>query len=277
MTDTSPARTRSPAPPGEIDAAFDRLVRAEQDRTPCPPVRELFTTPDVAVGYAVQRRLVERATAAGRRIVGRKVGLTAPAVQAQLGVDQPDFGTLFADMACSPEEHIGPDRLMQPRIEAEIAFVLGADLDGDVTPARARAAVDHGVAALEIVDSRIAGWDITLVDTVADNASCGLYVLGREPVDITDRDLRLVRMTMTDGSGATVSSGTGTDCLGDPVLALAWLARTVGGLGDPLRAGDVVLSGALGPMVAVLPGSTFTADLTGMGSVTATFAPREAL
>jgi 2-keto-4-pentenoate hydratase len=238
-------------------------------------VRDLLPEASVAAGYEVQRLLTEERLAAGRRIVGHKIGLTSPAVQAQLKVDQPDFGLLFDDMLCPQDGPIDVDRLLQPRIEAEIAFVLGADLtDPAVTAESARAAVREVVPALEIVDSRIAGWDITIVDTVADNASSGLYVLGADRWPLGDRDLTTVTMRLTDGTGEVLSEGTGAACLGDPVLALVWLAGKAIEVGSPLRAGDVVLSGALGPMVPVHPATTYVADLGGLGTVRATFGER---
>lgn len=260
----------------EIRAAADRLLRAADERTPCPPVREILPESSVSVGYAVQSLLTRTRLERGRRVVGRKIGLTAPAVQAQLGVDQPDFGMLFDDMACPQDRPVTTRRLLQPRIEAEVAFVLGADLDdGDLDESAARAAVAAVVPALEIVDSRVAGWDITIVDTVADNASSGLYVLGEPRRPLGDLDLRDVEMTLIEQvageEGATVSSGSGSACLGDPVNALLWLARTTRELGDPLRAGEVVLSGALGPMVPVRAGARYTATLTGLGTVRAAF------
>ena len=237
-----------------------------------PPLRGLLDPVDADSAYAVQTINTRYWESQGRRIVGRKAGLTAQAVQRQLGVDQPDFGVLFDDMAVEHGSIVDTARLLQPKIEAEIALVLGADLGGPVLDtATARAAVDRIVPALEIVDSRIAGWDITFADTVADNASSGLFVLAGEGVPLGERDLREVRMAMTDAEGATVSSGTGADCLGDPLEALAWLARTCRDLGSPLRAGEVVLSGALGPMVAVTPGATFAATLSGLGTVSAEF------
>ncbi|MEV6348778.1 fumarylacetoacetate hydrolase family protein [Actinoplanes sp. NPDC051851] len=256
----------------EMRRAADRLRRAEQDRSPCTPVRELFGSPSAATGYGVQSLLVRDWLAEGRRPVGHKIGLTSPAVQAQLGVDQPDFGVLFKDMECPPDIPIDVGRLMQPRIEAEIAFILGSGLDHDhIDEDAARSAVDVVVPALEIVDSRIAGWNITIADTIADNASSGLYVLGRTRTRINDLDLRRVGMRMSDGSGDVVSTGSGAACLGDPITALVWLARTSRDLGNPLRAGDLVLSGALGPMVPVTPGASFTATLTGLGDVHARF------
>jgi 2-keto-4-pentenoate hydratase len=260
MTDTDAVR-----------AAAARLEKAQRTRTACAPVRDLLPDTDVATGYAVQANLTHARLARGHRIVGRKIGLTSPAVQAQLGVNRPDFGVLFDDMACPPDTMIDVTRLLQPRIEAEIAFVLKDDLDGPINEHVARAAVGEVTAALEIVDSRIAGWDITIVDTIADNASSGLYVLGDTRIPLGERDLRTVEMTMTDQTGQTVSNGTGAACLGDPVAALTWLARTTQELGSPLRAGDVVLSGALGPMVEVTPGATYTAQLSGLGTVHACF------
>lgn len=257
-----------------VRAAAERLQEAQRTRTPAPPVRDLLPDTSVATGYAVQELLTRARVADGGRIVGRKIGLTSPAVQAQLGVDQPDFGVLFDDMACAQDRPIDVGRLLQPRIEAEIAFVLAADLDGDpsaIDAAAARAAVGQVVPALEIVDSRIAGWDITFVDTVADNASSGLYVLGDSAGPLGDRDLTAAEMTMTGGDGAVASTGSGAACLGDPVNALVWLARTAAELDAPLRAGDVVLSGALGPMVPVAAGDEFVAELSGLGRVRASF------
>jgi 2-keto-4-pentenoate hydratase len=266
-----PAMTTT-SPSDEVHAAADRLLQAAADRTPCAPVRELLPESSVAVGYAVQSLLTRARLDQGRRVVGRKIGLTSPAVQAQLGVDQPDFGVLFDDMECPQDELVAMRRLLQPRIEAEVAFVLGADLaEGDLDERTARSAVAEVVPALEIVDSRVAGWDITIVDTVADNASSGLYVLGEPRRPLGDLDLRGVEMTLVDEQGETVSSGSGSACLGDPVNALLWLARTTRELGDPLRAGEVVLSGALGPMVPVRAGARYTATLTGLGTVRAAF------
>ena len=253
-------------------AAAEQLLAAARTATPCPPVRTLLPDNTVATGYAVQSLLTRAALEAGRTVTGRKIGLTSPAVQAQLGVDQPDFGVLFDDMACGQDTPVEITRLLQPRIEAEIAFVLGADLDrDDIDERTARAAVAQVVPALEIVDSRVAGWDITIVDTVADNASSGLYVLGDDRHVLGDTDLREVTMTLTGAGGEVLSSGTGAACLGDPVTALVWLARTSREYGHPLRAGEVVLSGALGPMTPVAPGDAFTAVLSGLGEVRASF------
>ena len=253
------------------DQAAHRLLHAAETRTPCPPVRDLIGASDVDAAYAVQERLTAARLAGGATIVGRKIGLTSPAVQAQLGVDRPDFGVLFDDMDATGDGRIRAGRLLQPKVEAEIAFVLGADLvDGDLGPGQVRDAVAYAVAALEIVDSRIAGWDITFGDTVADNASSGMFVLGTDRVALTDFSPVSVEMELTL-NGHVVSTGTGAACLGDPLAALAWLAHAAREHGRPLRAGQVVLSGALGPMVAVAPGDTVDATLTGLGTVDATF------
>jgi 2-keto-4-pentenoate hydratase len=261
-------RTRRAA----VAEAAERLDVAARAGVPCRPVRDLIGTDDVEQAYAVQRRLTDRRLAEGARVVGRKIGLTSPAVQAQLGVDRPDFGVLFDDMDVSGLPEVPSERLLQPKTEAEIAFVLGEDLaEGPLDAAQVRGAVAYAVAALEIVDSRIAGWDITFGDTVADNASSGLFVLGEERVPLTQFEPVAAAMRMTL-DGAVVSEGTGAACLGDPLNALAWLARTAVKVGDPLRAGQVVLSGALGPMVATPSGSVVTAEISGLGTVSATFA-----
>jgi 2-keto-4-pentenoate hydratase len=251
-------------------AAARRLLDAARTGQPCPPVRDLIGLDDVAAAYAVQRELTAARLATGARIVGRKIGLTSAAVQRQLGVDRPDFGVLFDEMDVSDLVEVPMTMLLQPRIEAEIAFVLGADLVGD-DRAAVRAAVADAVPALEIVDSRIAGWDITLADTVADNASSGLFVLGRERVGLDGFEPVDAVMAMTV-DGQLAAAGSGEACLGDPLRALGWLARTARDLGDPLRAGQVVLSGALGAMVPVRPGMAVTASITGLGSVSTTFA-----
>lgn len=257
--------------PPNIEAQ-QRLAFAQETKTPCAPVRDLLGSADIRAAYAVQQAMVEVAHNAGRRTVGRKIGLTNPKVQAQLGVDQPDFGVLLDDMECPEGETIDIRRLLQPRIEAEVAFVLDDDLDGDgeITVNDVRRAVAYACPALEIVDSRVSGWDITIVDTIADNASSGLYVLGRTHLNLDEFDPVTVAMSMRK-SGDLVSSGTGAECLGDPLAAVVWLATTVRDFGYPLRAGEVVLSGALGPMVSVEPGTTFEAQLEGLGSVAATF------
>jgi len=254
-----------------VAAAADRLERAARTGVACPPVRDLIGTDDIELAYAVQQRLTDARVARGARVVGRKIGLTSLAVQQQLGVDQPDFGVLFDDMDVSHLPEVPSERLLQPKAEAEIAFVLAADLaEGDLDVAQCRAAVAYAVAAFEIVDSRVAGWDITITDTVADNGSSGLYVLGEQRLDLADFEPREVQMRMWLDD-ELVSTGSGAACLGDPLAALSWLARTAREYAAPLRAGQVVLSGALGPMVAAPPGSRVRAEVGPLGTVTAKF------
>ena len=260
-----------------LDRAADRLVEAHFGRTPCPPVRDLIGRDDVAAGYQVQERLNAVKLERGARVVGRKIGATSEAVQTQLGVDQPDFGVLFDDMAFADGDTVPIDRLIQPRAEAEVAFVLKEDLaEGPLDPAQIRGAVDYAVAALEIVDSRIRGWDISFADTVADNASSGLYVLGSEHRTLDEVEPVDVTMSMTV-DGEEVSTGNGAACLGDPLRAVAWLAHQARTFGEPLRAGQVLLSGALGPMRPVGPGVVVTATISGLGTVTARFSTDPAI
>lgn len=255
--------------------AASRLQDAARTGVPCGPVRELLGETDIALAYDVQQRITEARVGAGARVVGRKIGLTSPAVQRQIGVDRPDFGVLFDDMDVSALPQVPSQRLLQPKAEAEIAFVLAADLDDpDLDLDQVRAAVDHAVAALEIVDSRVEDWDIRITDTVADNASSGLYVLGDQPVRLGDFEPVDVQMRMYVDD-ELVSEGDGGACLGDPLNALLWLARTAHELGDPLRAGQVVLSGALGAMSPAPPGVTVRAEITPLGTVTATFSEKD--
>ncbi|MEV5018056.1 2-keto-4-pentenoate hydratase [Streptomyces sp. NPDC053780] len=268
-----PERVGPDGADSRVVRAADALAEASRTAVPCAPVRALFAEGDVDAAYEVQRLNVRRALAGGRRLTGRKIGLTSPAVQRQLGVDQPDFGALFADMEIPDEGRVPTGLLLQPKVEAEVAFVLGADLPAsDCTTAGVLRATEYALPALEIVDSRVAGWDISIVDTVADNASSGLYVLGRIPVPLGRLDLPALTMTMTR-DGEEVSRGTGADCLGSPLQAAVWLASALAAAGDPLRAGDVVLTGALGPMAPAAPGARFRTDIDGLGSVQVEFAP----
>lgn len=251
---------------GPVQAAAARLAEAERTRTPCAPVRELIGAEDLAAAYAVQEIATGRRLASGERIAGRKIGLTSVAVQKQLGVDQPDYGILFAGMAVPDGDTVPAGRLLQPRAEAEVAFILGRDLDREsLTVADVMRAVDYAVCAIEIVDSRVAGWDIRIADTVADNASSGLYVLGGRPRRVDDLELELCGM-VARRNGEVVALGAGAACLGNPLHATLWLADIMVRVGRPLRAGDVVLSGALGPMVPVAPGDRFEVEIQGLGT-----------
>ncbi|BBP85141.1 MULTISPECIES: fumarylacetoacetate hydrolase family protein [unclassified Pseudomonas] len=262
-----------------IEAA-SRLRQAERSGKPCAPVRDLIastladdpTQDPVALAYAVQRYNTLAAIDAGLRPVGHKIGLTSHAVQKQLGVDQPDFGLLFAERARGDGQPIAWDDTLQPKVEAEIALVLEHDLCFERhTVADLIRATAFALPAIEVVGSRIANWDIRLVDTIADNASSGLFVLGSRPVTLDKLDLVRCGMSMTL-RGEPVSVGAGAACMDNPLNAALWLADTMVRHGAPLRAGDILLTGALGPMVAVQPGDSFTAHIQGLGSVTAAFA-----
>lgn len=222
-------------------------------------------------GYAVQDINTEAWISAGRKICGYKIGLTSLAVQAQMGVDQPDFGALFSDMAIEDGATIDFADVHQPRAEAEIALILGRDIQSaDLTMAELIDAVAFAVPAIEIVGSRIQGWDIKISDTIADNASSGAYVLGAAREPLSSFDPVATTMTMTR-NGEVVSTGNGAACLGSPLIAAHWLARQIIGRGRRMSAGDVLLTGALGPMVQARPGDIFEATMSGLGSVKVAF------
>ena len=192
-------------------------------------------------------------------------------MQTQLGVDQPDFGHLFSDMAVLDGDTVPPGRLLQPKVEAEVAFVLSRAPDAArLTSAELIDCVAYALPAIEIVDSRIANWDIRIVDTVADNASSGLFVLGTAPVPLADIDLRLCGMVL-EVNGEPVSFGAGAACLGNPLHALGWLAAKMSAVGRPLGRGDIVLAGALGPMAPVAPGDFVEARIEGLGAARVRF------
>ncbi|MFJ2989686.1 2-keto-4-pentenoate hydratase [Collimonas sp. NPDC087041] len=254
-----------------IEQAADRLWQAHIDRQPCAPVRDLIGQSDIGAAYAVQQKNTERWVQQGRRLVGRKIGLTSKAVQKQLGVDQPDFGMLFADMCVADGESIPVDRILQPKIEAEIALIIERPLTHEKhTIADIINATAYALPALEIVGSRIAGWDIKLADTIADNASSGMFVLGSRPVKLADFDIVKCGMLM-ERRGDQVSIGAGAACLGNPLHAAVWLADVMQRYGRPLQPGDIIMTGALGPMVAVNAGDVFDAQIEGLGRVSAAF------
>lgn len=254
-----------------LQAAAAVLAESRKLARPCCRISERFGISSQADAYAVQELNTRAALAQGRRLVGRKIGLTSLAVQQQLGVDQPDFGMLFADMEVADGGAIDSRRLIQPKAEGEIAFVLGRDLPAaDATLGELIAAVAFVLPALEIVDSAIEDWKITLVDTVADNASSARYVLGKTPVALDALDLSLEGMVL-EKNGSVASLGVGAACLGNPLDACLWLARTMAEVGRPLQAGDVLLSGALGPMVPVAAGDRLRLRLTRLGEVSCRF------
>jgi 2-keto-4-pentenoate hydratase len=253
-------------------ATVAEQLRRAYAEGPIAPVSTSLATPTADLAYEIQDINTRHWSAAGRRIVGRKIGLTSHAVQRQLGVDQPDFGVLFADMEVPNAGEIVTAKLLQPKAEAEVACVLGRDLTAaDPTTSEVIRAIECVLPAIEIVDSRIRDWKISLVDTIADNASSAMYVLGAQPRDPADVDLRLCGMVMTKND-TVVATGAGAACLGHPLHAVRWLAAMMVAKGRPLRAGDVVLSGALGPMTAVAAGDRVRAEIAGLGAVSVRFA-----
>lgn len=254
----------------EIQKYADMLYEAERTRVAIPPLTDMDATLNIDDAYAIQLANVDRVVKQGHVISGKKIGLTSPGIQQQLGVNEPDYGHLFEAMDCKNGE-VEIDQLMQAKIEGEIAFILKEDLTGgNVTVEDVRKATDYVVAAFEIVDSRVADWKIKLVDTVSDNASSGRYVLGDKKMKLEDVDLPNVAMTLTK-NGEVVGEGTGAAVLGDPAIAVAWLANRLWGYGVVLKKGEVILSGAFSAAPAAVKGDTFTADFGEMGSVTAKF------
>lgn len=250
-----------------LNAAALALREARRTRTPIARISETHGIAGLDNAYAVAAINTAERLRSGARVVGKKVGLTSRAVQQQLGVDQPDFGVLFDDMEFLDGDAVPMARLIQPKAEAEVAFVVGRDL-ASPRPAYAEflSALAYAVPAIEIVDSAIENWKLTLVDTVADNASCGLYVLGNQPMAIGGLSLAEVGLQM-DINGKTVSVGGGAACLGHPLRAAYWLALIMCERGEGLRAGEVILSGALGPMAGVQAGDQIAARIGALGSV----------
>jgi 2-keto-4-pentenoate hydratase len=254
--------------------AAELLLEAYRSGVPVPPLTETFGEFTLEQAYQVQLRQVQRWQQDGRVIKGHKVGLTSAAMRRQIGVDQSDYGHLTDAMFHLDGAPIDLGRYLQPRIEPETAFVLGRDLAGPgVTAADAAAAVAFVLPALELIDSRIKDWKITLLDTVADNASSGGVVLGSTPTRLTGLDLALTGCLLAK-DGRIVDTGAGGAVLGHPLNALVWLANTIAGLGVTLHAGDVVLPGSITASIPVTPGQTVTATFAGLGSVTASFAGR---
>jgi 2-keto-4-pentenoate hydratase len=254
-----------------IQQAAEILRKAQETGLACEPIRGLIAGQHAESAYAIQAFNTAFFLKQGRQIVGRKIGLTSKAVQEQLGVDQPDYGILYADMLREDSVEIKFSDVMQTKIEAEIAFVLAKDLkQQENTIEEVIDAVAYVSPALEIVGSRIKNWDITYADTVADNGSSGLFVLGNSQCKLDQIDLSLCQMEL-ERSGEKVSEGSGSACMGNPLNAVLWLANTMASTNYPLRAGDIILSGALGPMVEVNAGDNFEARISGLGSVSAMF------
>jgi 2-oxopent-4-enoate/cis-2-oxohex-4-enoate hydratase len=248
-----------------IDEVAHALHNAQATRSPIEPLTNRWPTVTTEDAYRVQQRFIDILLAEGRRVIGRKIGVTSGAVMSMLGVNQPDFGALLDDMVVDFGGEIGIETLIQPRAEGEIAFVLKRDLSGPgLTSADVLAATEGVMACFEIVDSRIKDWKIKIQDTVADNASCGVIVLGRQLVPLSGLDLYSCGMVL-ERNGRIVGLGAGAASMGSPVNAVVWLANTLGRLGVALKAGDLILSGALSGMVPCSRGDHFSLSIGGIG------------
>lgn len=249
------------------DELFDALRQARM----VDPLTERYPGLTIEDGYRIQQRLIERRIQAGEKVIGKKIGVTSQAVMDMLGVNQPDFGQLTDRMVINQGESIAMEALIQPKAEGEIAFVLKQDLSGPgVTVADVLRATEGVMACFEIVDSRIRDWQIRIQDTVADNASCGVFVLGDRLVDPRHLDLFTTGMVL-EKNGRIVGTGAGAATMGSPAVAVAWLANTLGQLGMSLKAGEVILSGALSAMVPVTAGDNLRMTLAGIGSCSVRF------
>lgn len=257
--------------PELIEQLGDELFDALQGRKTLAPLTSRHPDITIADAYAVQQCMMARRLAAGERVIGKKIGVTSKAVMNMLGVYQPDFGWLTDGMVYNEGEAIPADTLIQPKAEGEIAFMLKKTLKGPgITAADVLAATDGVMACFEIVDSRIQDWKIKIQDTVADNASCGVFVLGDRLVDPRDVDLATCGMVL-EKNGEIVATGAGAAALGHPANAVAWLANTLGAHGIALEAGEVVLSGSLGIMVPVVAGDNLRVTIGGIGGCSVRF------
>ncbi|MEV5572304.1 fumarylacetoacetate hydrolase family protein [Spirillospora sp. NPDC052269] len=258
--------------PFEVREAAVALLDAYRSGTPIPPLSTTYPSATIADAYRIQQEQVRSWSAAGDQVRGHKIGLVSAAIQRQMGVHEPDYGHLTASMFHPEHRPIPAGAFIQPRIEPEIAFVLGAPLRGPgVTINDATRAVRHLLPALEIVDSRIRDWEITIVDTIADNASSGAVVLGTTPIDPAQVDLRSANCALLR-NGTVAETGTGAAVLGTPFHALTWLANAIGALGVSLEPGQIVLSGSFARAITIASGDRITADFPGIGTVTAVLA-----
>jgi len=255
----------------------DELYEAWLARSTVQPL--LTREPEITIedAYKIQLRMIERRVQAGEKIVGKKIGVTSKPVQDFLGVYQPDFGQLTSGMVYQEGEDIDLGKLIQPKAEAELAFVLKEDLIGPgITAMDVIRATDYVSPCFEIVDSRITDWKIKIQDTVADNASCGVYVIGKTRGDPRKLDITLAGMVL-EKNGELFSTSVGAAVQGSPANAVAWLANTLGSLGIPFRAGEVILSGSQSALIPVVDGDELVCTVGGLGSCRVKFSGRSAV
>lgn len=243
----------------------DELYDALRACRTVAPLTDRESDISIEDAYRIQERMISRRLSDGETIVGKKIGVTSRAVQEMINVDQPDFGQLTSEMTYAAGEPIPVDGLIQPRVEAEVAFVLKRDLEGPgVTAMDVLRATDYVAPCFEIVDSRITDWKIRIQDTVADNASCGVYMVGADKVSPTKLDLSLAGMVL-EMNGELYSTAAGAAVQGGPVNAIVWLANTLGRLGMPFRAGEVILSGSQSRLIPVVAGDRLRCTVGGLG------------
>lgn len=260
-------------PDPKIEQLGDELFAALRARRTLAPLTTREPAIEIDDAYRISLRMLERRKAEGERVVGKKIGVTSKPVQDMLGVHQPDFGFLTDAMQVVNGVSVSLERtgLIQPRAEGEIAFVLKKDLKGPgVTEAQVIDATDYVCPCFEIVDSRIHDWKIKIQDTVADNASCGIFVLGAARIDPATLDLAAVKMDIRK-NGEPIASGLGSAVQGHPATAVAWLANTLGRFGIPFLAGEIILSGSLAPLLPITPGDRFDMSLAGIGTASIAF------
>lgn len=258
-----------------IDALGAELFHALRSRKTLTPLTTRYQQITLDDAYRISLRFLQRREALGERVVGKKIGVTSRAVQEMLDVHQPDFGFLTDAMQVADASEVSLARynLIQPRAEGEIAFILGKDLQGPgITAEDVLAATETVMPCFEIVDSRIDNWQIRIQDTVADNASCGVFALGAQRIDPRGLDLARVEMQLLK-NGQPAGSGLGSAVQGHPCAAVAWLANTLGELGIPLRRGEIILSGALAPLVPVAAGDRISLSMSGLGHSSLRFVP----
>lgn len=257
--------------PELIERCGDELFDAWRERRVLRPLLERFPDITTADAYAIQLRTISRRVQAGETIIGKKIGVTSKPVQDMLGVYEPDFGQLTSGMLCTEAEGVDLNGLIQPKAEAELAFVLERDLIGPgITATDVIRATAYVSPCFEIVDSRIQDWKIKIQDTVADNASCGVFLLGSAKGDPRKLDLQLAGMAL-ERNGALHSTSVGVAVQGSPINALVWLANTLGRLGLPFRAGEVILSGSQSPLLPVVGGDDLVCSIGGLGTCRARF------
>ncbi|MGD6901550.1 2-keto-4-pentenoate hydratase [Bacillus infantis] len=254
-----------------ISEIADSLLEAEHSKRAIPPLTKQYTDLKVTDGYNVQLEVLKRKLKDGRKVIGKKVGLTSVAMQKMLGVDEPDYGHLLDDMKVEDGAKINAGDLLSPKIEAEIGFILGEDLIGpNVTFLDVLMATKYVVPTLEIIDSRIADWDIGLIDTVADNGSSAMVIVGDGSTEVSGIDLRTAGMILSKNN-EMAATGSGAAALGHPAHAVAWLANKLHEFGISLKAGELILPGALSAAIPVEKGDTVTAQFGSIGSVSVTF------